>query len=167
MIVWRVVQGAGAAFMFPAALAIVVSAYPREERGKAMAAFFGVAGGMTALGPLVGGYLIECSWRAIFWINVPVAIAAVVLTLMSNPDNTKRPAPLDVKGAVLAAVGIGSLVLGLQQASAVGLDEHRHHRLHPDRPGRARAVRPGRAAHRPPVDAGADLLQLARSPPTR
>ena len=106
--------------MFPAALAIVVSAYPREERGKAMAAFFGVAGGMTALGPLVGGYLIEYSWRAIFWINVPVAIAAVVLTLMSNPDNTKRPAPLDVKGAVLAAVGIGSLVLGLQQASVWG-----------------------------------------------
>jgi EmrB/QacA subfamily drug resistance transporter len=120
MIVWRVVQGAGAAFMFPAALAIVVSAYPREERGKAMAAFFGIAGGMTALGPLVGGYLIEYSWRAIFWIKIPVAIAAVFLTLKANPDNTKRPAPLDIKGAVLAAVGIGSLVLGLQQASVWG-----------------------------------------------
>jgi hypothetical protein len=55
MITWRVIQGAGAALMFPAALGIVVAAYPREERGKAMATFFGIAGAMTALGPLAGG----------------------------------------------------------------------------------------------------------------
>ncbi len=120
MIFWRIVQGAGAAFMFPAALAIVVSAYPRDERGKAMAAFFGIAGGMTALGPLIGGYLIEVSWRYIFWINVPVAIVAIFLTLRANPDDTRRPAPLDTKGAILAAGGIGLLVLGLQQASDWG-----------------------------------------------
>ena len=53
------IQGAGAAIMFPAALAIVVAAYPQVERGKALAIFFGVAGGMTALGPLAGGFLIE------------------------------------------------------------------------------------------------------------
>ena len=75
MIFLRVVQGAGAAIMFPAALAIVVAAYPQDERGKAMAAFFGIAGGLTAIGPLAGGFLIEISWRTIFWINVPVAIA--------------------------------------------------------------------------------------------
>ncbi|KAB2860902.1 MAG: MFS transporter, partial [Bauldia sp.] len=122
LIFWRVVQGAGAAIMFPAALAIVVAAYPQDERGKAMAAFFGIAGGLTALGPLAGGYLIELTWRAIFWINVPVAIAAVIMTLRAKPDDTRRPAPLDYRGAVLAAFGIGLLVLGLQQSSAWGWD---------------------------------------------
>jgi EmrB/QacA subfamily drug resistance transporter len=122
LIFWRVVQGAGAAIMFPAALAIVVAAYPQEERGRAMAAFFGIAGGLTAIGPLAGGYLIEITWRAIFWINVPVAIAAVILTLRARPDDTRRPAPLDYRGAVLAAFGLGLLVLGLQQSSAWGWD---------------------------------------------
>ena len=122
MIFWRVVQGAGAAIMFPAALAIVVAAYPQDERGKAMAAFFGIAGGLTAIGPLAGGFLIEISWRTIFWINVPVAIAAVLLTLRSNPDDTRHPAKLDYRGAVLSAGGLGLLVLGLQQASSWGWD---------------------------------------------
>ena len=122
LIFWRVVQGAGAAIMFPAALAIVVAAYPRDERGRAMAAFFGIAGGLTAIGPLAGGFLIELTWRSIFWINVPVAIAAVILTLRAKPDDTRRPAPLDYKGAVLAAFGLGLLVLGLQQSSDWGWD---------------------------------------------
>lgn len=122
MIFWRVVQGAGAAIMFPAALAIVVAAYPREERGRAMAAFFGIAGGLTAIGPLAGGFLIEVTWRAIFWINVPVALVAIYLTLKSKPDDTRRPAPLDYRGAVLAALGLGLLVLGLQQSSQWGWD---------------------------------------------
>ena len=120
MITWRVIQGAGAALMFPAALAIVVAAYPREERGKAMATFFGIAGAMTALGPLAGGYLIEISWRSIFWINVPVALVAIALTLRAKPDDTRRAASLDLKGALLAAGGVGALVLGLQQASDWG-----------------------------------------------
>ena len=120
MITWRVIQGAGAALMFPAALGIVVAAYPREERGKAMATFFGIAGAMTALGPLAGGYLIEISWRSIFWINVPVALVAIALTLRAKPDDTRRAASLDLKGALLAAGGVGALVLGLQQASDWG-----------------------------------------------
>ncbi len=67
MIVFRVIQGAGAAIMFPAALAIVVSAFPVSDRGKAMAIFFGITGGLTAVGPLAGGYLTEWTWRSIFW----------------------------------------------------------------------------------------------------
>jgi EmrB/QacA subfamily drug resistance transporter len=122
MIFWRIVQGAGAAIMFPAALAIVVAAYPQDERGKAMAAFFGVAGGLTAVGPLAGGFLIEISWRAIFWINVPIAIAAILLNLRSNTDDTLHPAKIDYRGAVLSAGGLGLLVLGLQQASSWGWD---------------------------------------------
>jgi EmrB/QacA subfamily drug resistance transporter len=125
LIAFRVVQGVGAAIMFPAALAIVVSAYPQNERGKALAIFFGVAGGMTALGPLAGGYLIDITWRAIFWINIPIAIAAVLMTLKAKPDNTERPAPLDVRGLILFAFGIGLVVLGLQQSSVWGWEDAR------------------------------------------
>ncbi len=117
LILFRVIQGAGAAIMFPAALAIVVSAYPQSERGRALAVFFGVAGGMTAIGPIAGGYLIDVSWRAIFWINIPIAIIAVLLTLRAKPDDTRRPAPMDLRGLALFGIGIGLLVLGLQQAS--------------------------------------------------
>ena len=120
LIVFRVIQGAGAAIMFPAALAIVVAAYPQGERGKALAIFFGVAGGMTALGPIAGGFLIDWTWRSIFWINVPIAIAAVLLTLRARPDDTRRPAPLDLRGLALFAAGMGLLVLGLQQSSTWG-----------------------------------------------
>ncbi len=122
MIVFRVIQGAGAAIMFPAALAIVVAAYPVSDRGKALAAFFGVTGALTAVGPIAGGYLSEWTWRAIFWVNIPVALIAIVLTLLAKPDDTRRPAPLDLRGAVLIAAGMGLAVLGLQQSSAWGWD---------------------------------------------
>ena len=91
MIFFRVVQGAGAAIMFPAALAIVVAAYPVNERGKALAIFFGVAGGLTAIGPMAGGYLIEWTWRAIFWVNIPVALIAIVLTLKREARQHQAP----------------------------------------------------------------------------
>lgn len=120
LIFFRVIQGAGAAIMFPAALAIVVAAFPQAERGRALAIFFGVAGGMTALGPIAGGYLIEVTWRAIFWINVPIALAAILLTLKAKPDDTRRPAPIDYRGFLLFALGMGLVVLGLQQASIWG-----------------------------------------------
>ena len=75
IVAFRVVQGAGGArYMFPAALAIVVRTFPLRERGKALAVFFGIAGGLTAIGPILGGYLTLWTWRAIFWVNVPVAV---------------------------------------------------------------------------------------------
>ena len=86
MIFFRVVQVA-MALMFPAALAIVVAVFDIRERGKAMATFFGVTGGLTAIGPLAGGYITEITWRAIFWVNVPVAIIALILTAKSNLSN--------------------------------------------------------------------------------
>ncbi len=120
MITFRVIQGAGAALMFPAALAIVLGAFPVRERGRAMAIFFAIAGGLTSIGPLAGGYLTEWTWRAIFWVNVPVAIIALILTAKAKPDNTKHPAPLDYRGAVLISAGMGLAVLGLQQSSVWG-----------------------------------------------
>lgn len=120
IITFRAVQGLGAALMFPAALALVVSSFPFEARGRAMAVFFAVAGGLTAVGPLLGGYLSAWTWRSIFWVNVPVAIIAVVLTLMSKPVDSREPAKLDFPGLVLIAGGMGLSVLGLQQASSWG-----------------------------------------------
>jgi EmrB/QacA subfamily drug resistance transporter len=117
---FRVVQGIGAAIMFPSALAIVVSAFDLRERGKALAIFFGVTGGLTAVGPILGGFLTQYTWRAIFWVNIPVAVIAVVLTLMARVRSRSRAEPLDLVGAVLAAVGMGLSVLGLQQSSTWG-----------------------------------------------
>ena len=120
MITFRVIQGAGAAIMFPAALAIVVAAFPVADRGKALALFFGITGGLTAVGPFAGGYLAEWTWRSIFWVNVPVAIIALILIDLAKPDDTRRPAPIDWKGAVLIAAGMALAVLGLQQSSVWG-----------------------------------------------
>ena len=114
------IQGAGAAIMFPAALAIVLGAFPVRERGRAMAIFFAIAGGLTSIGPLAGGYLTEWTWRAIFWVNIPVAIIALILTAKAKPDNEKHPAPLDYRGTVLISGGMGLAVLGLQQSSVWG-----------------------------------------------
>jgi EmrB/QacA subfamily drug resistance transporter len=120
LIVFRVIQGAGAAIMFPAALAIVLGAFPVSERGKAMAIFFAIAGGLTAIGPLAGGYLVEITWRAIFWVNIPVALIALFLIWKSKPADEKHPAELDYNGTALITLGMGLSVLGLQQSSIWG-----------------------------------------------
>jgi EmrB/QacA subfamily drug resistance transporter len=123
LIVFRIIQGAGAAIMFPAALAIVLNAFPLRERGRAMAIFFAVAGGLTSIGPLAGGYLTEWTWRAIFWVNIPVAIIALVLIAKSKPADERHPAPLDYNGTALITLGMGLSVLALQQSSIWGWDD--------------------------------------------
>ena len=120
IITFRALQGVGGALMFPAALAIVVQTFPLHERGRALAAFFGVAGGLTAIGPILGGYLTQWTWRAIFWVNIPVAIIALVLIAVSKPATEFRPARLDFRGLVLIAGGVGLSVFGFQQAGAWG-----------------------------------------------
>ncbi len=120
IITFRVVQGAGAALMFPAALAIVVAAFPPRQRGSALAIFFAVSGGLTAIGPLAGGYLTQWTWRAIFWVNIPVAIVAVVLTLLATISTDRRRAPIDWLGALLIAAGMALSVLGFQQSNSWG-----------------------------------------------
>jgi EmrB/QacA subfamily drug resistance transporter len=120
IVAFRVVQGAGGALMFPAALAIVVNTFPLRERGKALALFFGIAGGLTAIGPILGGYLTQWTWRAIFWVNIPVALIALVLIAISKPVTEHRRAPIDFRGAALIALGIGLSVFGLQQSVVWG-----------------------------------------------
>jgi EmrB/QacA subfamily drug resistance transporter len=117
LIFFRIVQGAGAAMMFPAALAIVLGAFPIRERGRAMAIFFAITGGLTSIGPIAGGYLTEWTWRAIFWVNIPVALIALFLIWRSKPADEKHPAPIDYRGTALITGGMALLVLGLQQSS--------------------------------------------------
>lgn len=120
IVTFRAVQGAGGAIMFPAALAIVVQTFALRERGKALALFFGIAGGLTAIGPILGGYLTEWTWRAIFWVNIPVALIALVLIALARPVTEHRPAPMDYRGLVLIAGGVSLSVLGFQQAPIWG-----------------------------------------------
>jgi EmrB/QacA subfamily drug resistance transporter len=122
IIAFRVLQGASAAFLFPAALAIVVESFPVQERGRALAIFFSVSGGLTSIGPIAGGYLTQWTWRAIFWINIPVAIVALLLTLRARPPEERHPGPIDTRGALLVCSGMALSVLGLQQASSWGWD---------------------------------------------
>jgi EmrB/QacA subfamily drug resistance transporter len=120
LVTFRVLQGASAALMFPAAVGIVVASFPLRERGKAMAIFFGISGGLTAIGPIAGGFLTQWTWRAIFWINIPVAIIALILIWRSRPDDARHPAKIDYRGTVLITGAMGLLVLGLQESAVWG-----------------------------------------------
>ncbi len=120
LVTFRAVQGLGGAIMFPAALAIVVQTFELHSRGRALALFFGVAGALTAVGPIAGGYLIEWTWRAIFWINVPVALIALALIAVSKPADDHRPAPMDYRGLALIVSGVGLSVFGFQQSALWG-----------------------------------------------
>ncbi len=117
---FRVLQGAGGAIMFPAALAIVVQTFRLSERGRALAVFFGIAGGLTAIGPILGGVLTQWTWRAIFWVNIPVAVIALVLIAISRPVTEHRPAKMDYRGLALIASGIALSVFGFQQSTIWG-----------------------------------------------
>jgi EmrB/QacA subfamily drug resistance transporter len=124
LVAFRAVQGAGGAIMFPAAIAIVVVTFDLHSRGRALALFFGLAGALTAIGPVVGGFLIELNadwgWRSIFWINIPVALIALALIAISKPANEARPAPMDYRGLALIIGGVGLSVFGFQQSALLG-----------------------------------------------
>jgi len=120
IVTFRAVQGAGGAIMFPAALGIVVQTFALRERGRALALFFGIAGGLTAIGPILGGYLTEWTWRAIFWVNIPVALIALVLIALAKPTTEHRPAPMDYRGLALIVGGVTLSVFGFQQAQIWG-----------------------------------------------
>ncbi|WP_261720709.1 MFS transporter [Streptomyces sp. FZ201] len=123
LIAFRAVQGFGAALLFPAALAVVVAVFPPERRGRALALFFGLSGALTAVGPLLGGWLTAAwTWRAVFWVNVPMAVIALILTAMAHIADRRRPGTLDLVGAGLMAAGMGLSVLGFQQSFIWGWD---------------------------------------------
>ena len=123
LIFFRVLQGVGGGLLIPSATVLVLDAFPGTERGKGLAIFFIVAGLFTAIGPIAGSYLTEFwTWRAIFWINVPVALLALIEFRFAKLNDVKHPSRLDVRGAVLIVVGMGLTVLGIQQSTEWGWD---------------------------------------------
>ncbi len=120
LIAARALQGIGAALLVPNSLAIISAAFPEAERGRAIGTWAGASALTTALGPVLGGWLTdEWSWRAIFFINVPVAAAAIAITLWQTPESHDRSAApqVDWLGAALAVIGLGGVTYGLTLAS--------------------------------------------------
>ena len=117
---WRAVQGIGAALMMPATLSIITNAFPPEERGKAIGTWAGVSALALAIGPVVGGFLVESvSWQSIFFLNLPVAAGAVLITLFAvreSRDETVAPT-IDVPGVLTLTVGLAALVLALVEGN--------------------------------------------------
>ncbi|MEV7094932.1 DHA2 family efflux MFS transporter permease subunit [Amycolatopsis sp. NPDC051045] len=121
LIAGRVLQGAGAAFVMPLALALLGAAFPPEARPKALGVFASVSGVAVPLGPLLGGAVVEgISWPWIFWINVPVGVALVCFVLTRTEESHGPDAALDVPGLVLAGAGSFGVVWGLIQGNAAG-----------------------------------------------
>jgi EmrB/QacA subfamily drug resistance transporter len=112
----RVVQGIGAALLVPQSLAILSAAFPRGERGRAIGTWAAASGATSAFGPPLGGFLVDAvDWRAAFWINVPLAVAALWLTFRAVPESRDPDVrgPIDWTGAGLAIAGFGLLAAGL------------------------------------------------------
>ena len=119
----RAIQGIGAAFMMPGTLSIISNAFPPQERGKAIGTWAGVSAMALAIGPVVGGFLVEnVSWQSIFFLNLPVAAGAVFVTLFATRESRDETAPpsIDVPGVATISVGLAALVLGLVEANAWG-----------------------------------------------
>ncbi len=117
LIAARAVQGAGAALLVPGSLALISASFHPDDRGRAIGAWSGLAGVAGAIGPFVGGWLIDAvSWRLIFFINVPLAAACFVITWRHVPeslDEDDRGVRPDVPGAVTASVGLAAMAYGL------------------------------------------------------
>ncbi|HEX7605566.1 MAG TPA: DHA2 family efflux MFS transporter permease subunit, partial [Usitatibacter sp.] len=123
LIAFRALQGIGASLMVPGSLAIISATFPDAERGKAIGTWSAFTSITMVIGPLVGGFLIDhASWRAIFFINAPLAAIVLYLTLRYVPESREtKKRPLDLPGAALATVGLGSLVYGLIESSTIAI----------------------------------------------
>src|SRR5688500_5133278 len=121
----RIVQGVGGALLTPGSLAIIEATFHEDDRGRAIGAWSALTGIAGAIGPLVGGYLIDAvSWRAIFLINLPLG-AFVVWASRRHIPETRDPTitgALDVRGSVLATLSLAAITFALIQASDRGFD---------------------------------------------
>ncbi|WP_246081784.1 MFS transporter [Nocardioides litoris] len=121
LVVARAVQGVGAALLTPASLALLQVTFRAEDRARAIGAWSGLGGVATAIGPLLGGWLVDvASWRWVFLINLPLAAVVVVLALRHVPDSHDEAAedtPVDWTGGLLGAVALGGVTLALIEAA--------------------------------------------------
>ena len=123
LIAGRAIQGVGAAFMMPATLSIITNTFPAAERGRAIGTWAGVSALALALGPVVGGALTQyVSWRAIFFINVPVAVGAVAVTLFATHESRDETIDrtIDIPGIATLSIGLTALILALVESTSWG-----------------------------------------------
>ena len=125
LVAFRAVQGMGAAFMMSATLSIITQAFPAEQRGTAIGTWAGVSALALAIGPVIGGFLTQqVSWRAIFFINPPIAIIATAVTLFAARESRDETVDrtVDFAGIATLTVGLTALVLaGRGQQLALGI----------------------------------------------
>ncbi len=121
LIAARAVQGVGAALLIPSSLALVSSLFHPDDRGRAIGAWSGLSGVSTAVGPFLGGWLVDAvSWRLVFLLNLPLAAVAIAIAVRHVPETRdaragRRP---DVAGAVTGALGLGGVVFALIEGPA-------------------------------------------------
>ncbi len=122
LIAARALQGIGAALLTPGSLAIISASFPEAERGRAIGTWSGFSAITTALGPVLGGWLIQhATWRWIFFINLPLAAAVILISIVHVPESRGPVAKrLDLLGALLAIIGLGGLVFGLIESPRLG-----------------------------------------------
>jgi EmrB/QacA subfamily drug resistance transporter len=121
----RALQGLGAALLVPGSLAIISNSFAEQDRGRAIGTWSGFSAITAAIGPVMGGWLIEhFSWRAVFFINVPIAILVVLISVSHiREDSYREKSRIDWLGAALAATGLGALVYGLLESSQLGFGD--------------------------------------------
>jgi EmrB/QacA subfamily drug resistance transporter len=123
LIAARAVQGVGAAFLVPGSLAIISATFDEADRGRAIGTWSGFSAITSAIGPVVGGWLIEhVSWRAVFFLNVPLAGIVILLSVryMSESRDASRSSRIDWAGAALAVLGLGCVVYALLEWPRLG-----------------------------------------------
>ncbi|MCA1717923.1 MAG: MFS transporter [Actinobacteria bacterium] len=125
LIAARAIQGIGGALMIPGSLAIISASFSEENRGKAIGTWSGFSGVTAAIGPIVGGFLIDnVSWRAAFLLNIPLALIVLFISLRHVPESRDPDAArLDFTGAFLATLGLGGIVFGLIEGTNRGFSD--------------------------------------------
>jgi EmrB/QacA subfamily drug resistance transporter len=121
LIVARATQGVGAAITTPLTLTLLANAFPPERRGMAIGVWSGISGIAVALGPLVGGAVVQAaSWHWIFWINVPIGIVLVPLAALRLSESHGPAQPLDLRGLAFGSTGLFGIVFGLVRSQSLG-----------------------------------------------
>ncbi len=121
LVAFRAVQGIGSAFMMPATLSLITQAFPAEQRGTAIGTWAGVSALALAIGPVVGGFLTQdVTWRAIFFINPPIAVGAVAVTLFATRESRDETVgkTIDFPGIAALTIGLTALVLALVEGNS-------------------------------------------------
>ncbi len=124
LIIARGIQGIGGALLVPGSLAIIGAYFSDEERGRAIGTWSGFSAITTALGPVLGGWLIEnASWRWVFFINVPLAVIVLLISFWRVPEsrNNETSPALDWWGAILVTIALGGIVFGFIESANLGL----------------------------------------------